>query len=358
MNTPSLLKEDNFITSLYGSSTEFITLKNSHSSVLQVTNLGARIVSLWIKDSRENFRDIVLGYDTIDKYINNQGERYLGCVVGRYANRIANGMFTLDGTTYQLPINNGKNCLHGGIKGLDMVLWSIKEYSDDHVLFEYISKDGADGFPGALTIKLRYDLTDKNELKIQYKASTDKSTPVNLTHHSYFNLKGEGNGTINDHIMTIYADSFVPVNNDLIPLGELRSVSNTPLDFRKPTKIGLRIDDQYEQLVKGSGYDHTWVLRQPEKRELVCAASVWSPESGISMSVSTTEPGMQFYSGNFFDGKTTSKNGLGKYERRGAFALETQHFPDSPNQPNFPNTILHPKESYEQTCCYAFEIKK
>ncbi len=347
-----------FTENVDGKSISLYTLKNNQGTTLQVTNFGARIVNLWTKDKFGNFRDIVLGYDHIDKYIYNKGERFLGSVIGRYGNRIAGGQFILDGITYQLPVNNGRNCLHGGNKGFDVVVWKVVSHNDQEVVFHYLSKDGEEGFPGNLEVTMRYFLKDDNSLEITYKATTDKATPVNLTHHSFFNLKGEGAGTINDHILEINADQFIPVDDNLIPTGEIRKVENTSMDFRQPTEIGKRLPDLYEQLQKGNGYDHTWVLKKTSESELSFAAKVVSPESGITMSVYTTEPGMQFYGGNFFDGKTGAKNGQGTYERRGSLALETQHFPDSPNQPKFPNSILRPGEIYQQTCVYQFGIDK
>lgn len=332
------------------------TLENKNGLVIQVTNFGARIVTLFTPDKNGKMEDIVLGYEKIGRYLNNNGERFLGATIGRYGNRIAEGKFTIDSITYQVPQNNNGQSLHGGLLGFDMVVWNVDSVSENTIHFSYVSVDGEQGYPGNLDVKMIYTLTDDNELKIVYSATTDKKTPINLTHHSFFNLKGEGNGTINDHVLYINADKYTPVDSVLIPTGEIADVENTPFDFRTPTVIGLRVDEDNTQLKVGKGYDHNFVLNRKTTSEMELAASVYEPASGRFMEIFTTEPGLQFYGGNFFSGKT-----IGKYGKtlnfREAIALETQHFPDSPNLPNFPSTILNPGQVYLHTCIYKFSVK-
>jgi len=299
----------------------------------------------------------VLGHEKLVGYTPNPP--YLGAIVGRYANRIANGTFTLDGKTYTLPKNDGPNTLHGGLtRTFDKVVWDAEPLKGKNgVSFSYLSKDGEEGFPGNLKVTVTYSLTDGNALIIDYSATTDKSTPINVSQHSYFNLKGEGNGDILDHEIMINADRFTPVDKNLIPTGELRPVKGTPFDFTKSTKIGARIDDNYEQLVLGHGYDHNFVLNtKPNENGLVLAARVHEPTTGRSLEVWTTQPGVQFYSGNFLDGSVTGKEGH-VYKRRYGLCLETQHFPDSPNHPDFPSTILKPGEKFHQTTVFKFWAK-
>lgn len=331
------------------------TLNSGNGLIVQVTNFGLRIVSIWTPDKNGKYDDIAVGYENIDRYLNNQGERFLGPVVGRYANRIAMGKFTLDGNDYQLPINNNGQCLHGGLKGLDMVVWNVEKISDQSIDFSYVSPDGEEGFPGEVKIHVNYTVTSDNELKIAYEATTDKPTVINLSNHAFFNLKGEGNGAITDHELFIDADKITPVDSVLIPTGEITLVEGTPFDFRKATAIGDRINQDNEQLKNGLGYDLNWVLnRKTSDVELV--ASLYEPNSGRIMEVYTDQPGLQFYSGNFFDGKTNGKyNKPIKY--REAVALETQKFPDSPNHENFPSTRLNPGEIYKHTCIYKFLVK-
>lgn len=333
------------------------TLKNSHGVEIQAMNYGGIIVSIRVPDRKGEFADVVLGHEKLEGYIPNPP--YLGAIVGRYANRIANGQFTLDGKTYTLPKNDGPNTLHGGTtRTFDKVVWDAEPLNGKNgVAFSYLSKDGEEGFPGNLKVKVSYTLTDGNALLIDYEATTDKATPINVSQHSYFNLKGEGNGDILDHEIMINADRFTPVDKNLIPTGELRSVKGTPLDFTKSTKIGARIDDNYEQLQLGHGYDHNFVLNsKPEQNGLVLAARVNEPSSGRILEVWTTQPGVQFYSGNFLDGSVTGKHGH-VYKRRYGFCLETQHFPDSPNHPSFPNTILRPGETFHQKAVFKFSAK-
>jgi aldose 1-epimerase len=299
----------------------------------------------------------VLGHEKLEGYIPNPP--YLGAIVGRYANRIANGTFTLDGKTYTLPKNDGPNTLHGGLtRTFDKVVWDAEPLKGKNgVAFTYLSKDGDEGFPGNLKVTVTYTLTDGNALIIDYAATTDKSTPINVSQHSYFNLKGEGNGDILDHEIMINADRFTPVDKNLIPTGELRPVKGTPFDFTTSTKIGARIDDNYEQLVLGHGYDHNFVLNnKPNENGLVLAARVHEPTSGRSLEVWTTQPAVQFYTGNFLDGSVTGKEGH-VYKRRYGLCLETQHFPDSPNHPDFPSAILKAGEKFHQTTVFKFSAK-
>jgi len=338
-----------------GEAVDLYTLKNASNARVQIMTYGGTVVSLQVPDRDGMLGDIVLGYDVLDGYLKNSP--YFGSIVGRYGNRIGKGRFSLDGKQYQLPKNNGENTLHGGIKGFDKVVWKATEdrSTDGAALsLTYLSKDGEEGFPGNLSVKVVYTLTNNNELRIEYSAATDKTTVVNLTHHSYFNLAGEGN--ILQHELMINAEQFTPVDAGLIPTGELRNVKGTPMDFTKPTAIGARIDQQDEQLILGKGYDHNWVLKN-NAGKLSLAARVYEPRSGRVMEVSTTEPGLQFYSGNFLDGSITGKGGQ-VYQQRSGFCLETQHFPDSPNKPRFPSTVLKPGQQYTSTTIYKFSAQK
>jgi aldose 1-epimerase len=317
-------------------------------------NYGGIIVSIRVPDRKGQLADIVLGHETMEGY--NPNPPFLGAVVGRYANRIANGTFTLDGKKYELPKNDGPNTLHGGPKGFDKVTWDGQPLKGANaVTFTYLSKDGEEGFPGNLKVKVTYTLTDANELVIDYEATTDKATPINLSQHSYFNLAGEGNGDILNHEVMLNADRFTPVDKNLIPTGELRPVKGTPFDFTTPTKIGARIDENYDQLVLGHGYDHNWILNR-KGEGLTLVARVYEFTSGRVLEVSTTEPGVQFYSGNFLDGSVTGKQGH-VYKRRYGFCLETQHYPDSPNHPDFPNTILRPGDTFRSKTVFKFSAK-
>jgi aldose 1-epimerase len=355
-NTFTLLDKSAFGTVIDGKKTSLYTLKSGNGVTVQVTNFGARVISIWTPDKNGKYEDISIGYENIDRYIHNKGERFLGCVVGRYANRIAKGQFLLDSVTYQLPLNNNGNTLHGGLTGLDLVVWEVDEASDKEIKFTYTSKDGDDGFPGNLKINMTYSLTPDNEFRITYKATTDKSTAVNLSNHSFFNLKGEGNGTVTDHVLTINASYTTPVDSLLIPTGEIVPVDGSPLDFRKATVIGDRIDNDNQQLKNGLGYDHNWILDN-KTGEVALSATLYEPVSGRVLEVYTDQPAIQFYSGNFFNGEVNGK--FGKPIRyREALALETQKFPDSPNHPNFPSTILRPGETYTHTCIYKFLIKE
>lgn len=343
-----------FTATVEGKPVSLYTLRNGDLT-MQVTNFGARVVSLWTPDRNGVAEDVVLGYESIDRYLNNEGERFLGAALGRYANRIAEGRFTLDGQKYTLPQNDNGQTLHGGLKGFDSVVWDVESATDTTIVFRYRSADGEEGFPGNLDVVMTYTLTPANEFRIDYRAETDAPTVVNLSHHSFFNLKGEGNGTILDNELWIKADSTTPVDGFLIPTGELAPVEGTPFDFRQPTVIGARIESDNEQLKNGHGYDHNWVLtREGEGVELI--ASLYEPTTGRVMEVLTDQPGLQFYSGNFFNGKS-----IGKYGRpqsyRESVALETQHFPDSPNHENFPTARLNPGETYTHTCIYRFSAR-
>jgi aldose 1-epimerase len=351
-----LLKRENYQTTYKGKTTDLFTLKNKNGIVLQATNYGAKIESLFVPDKNGIYKDITFGYETIGECI--KGDKYFGALVGRYANRIANGMFTLDGQEYHLPLNNGPNTLHGGESGFDDAVWDAEEIQTDKgqaIKFTYLSVDGEQGFPGNLTAEVTYTLTDDNKLIIDYKATTDKPTIVNLTQHAYFNLAGQGSGDILGQKIMINADRFTPVNENLIPSGELRPVEDTPLDFRIAHTLGERINDAYEQIVKGRGYDHNFVLNK-EGEELSLAASAYDSVSGRFMEVFTTQPGIQLYTGNFLDGSQTGKGGA-VYNYRNGFCLETQHFPDSPNQPGFPSVVLHPGEVYQQQTIFQFSVK-
>jgi aldose 1-epimerase len=330
------------------------TLTNSHGMEVRAMNYGGIIVSIRVPDRSGQFADIVLGHETLEGYRPNPP--YFGAIVGRYANRIAQGTFKLDGETYTLPKNDGPNTLHGGTRGFDKAVWDAEPLKGETgVAFSYFSKDGEEGFPGNLRVKVTYTLTNANALEIDYEATTDKATPINLSQHSYFNLKGEGNGDILDHEIMINADRFTPVDKNLIPTGELRPVKGTPFDFTTPTRIGARIDDNYDQLVLGHGYDHNFVIHRTGGG-LVLAARVHEPTTGRTLEVSTTQPGVQFYTGNFLDGTITGKNGQ-VYKQRYGFCLETQHFPDSPNHPSFPNTILKPGETFREKTVFKFSAK-
>jgi aldose 1-epimerase len=328
-------------------------LTNTNGMEVWITNYGATVVSLTVPDRDGKPADVTLGYDSLEEYIN--GRYYFGSIIGRYANRIAESRFTLNNVEYILAKNEGKNHLHGGIQGFDKVVWKTEEVGNDAGMglkLLYLSKDGEEGYPGNLLVTVIYTLTDKNELRIDYSATTDKPTVVNLTNHAYFNLAGAGSGDILKHELLLNADRFTPVDEHLIPTDELRSVKGTPMDFTQPTLIGARIQQDDQQLLLGKGYDHNWVLNKDEGI-LSRAAQVSEPNSGRTMEVYTTEPGIQFYSGNFLDNQIVGKADK-KYNHRGGFCLETQHFPDTPNKFDFPSTILKPDSKYQQTTVYKF----
>ncbi len=332
-----------------------VTLKKIENGELTAyfTNYGARLVGLWVPNEDGELTDVVVGFGDIEGYLNST-EAYFGATIGRYGNRIAKGRFSLDGEEYQLPINNDPNTLHGGKSGFEDKVWEVEQPNDSTLIFSYTSKDGEQGFPGNLETSVTYALTDDNALRIAYEATTDEKTIVNLTNHAFFNLNGEGSGTILDHEMKIFADRYTPVDSTLIPTGELASVEDTPFDFRETKTIGEDIDESNEQLENGQGYDHNFVLNGVYGK-IRPAATVTGEKSGITMKVFTQEPGLQFYSGNFMQGKNTFKNGS-KDDHRTAFALETQHFPDSPNQPDFPSTVLEPGEKYQTVSIYKFSV--
>ncbi len=341
-----------------GQPVDLYVLTNKNGVEVAITNYGGAVVSLKVPDRNGKFGDVVLGYDSLDGYVNDKG--YFGAIVGRYGNRIGHAQFSIDGKTYTLARNNGENSLHGGIKGFNKAVWAAKELpvkNGQSLELTYLSKDGEEGFPGNLHVRVVYTLTDSNELKIEYSATTDKKTVVNLTNHTYFNLAGPGSGDILGHQLVIEADKFTPVDASLIPTGELRDVPGTPLDFGKATAIGARIDQDDEQLKLGHGYDHNFVLRRAAGAPISLAARVVEPNTGRVLEVWTTEPGVQFYTGNFLDGTARGKGGL-TYARRSAFCLETQHFPDSPNQPKFPSVVLNPGEKYSTTTTYRFTTEK
>ena len=340
-----------------GASIDIFTLTNRGGMEARITNYGAIVVSLTAPDRDHKFADVVLGFNDLESYL--KGHPYFGAIVGRYGNRIAKGRFTLNGVEYKLAVNNGENHLHGGIKGFDKVVWTAKSMRTKlgaAVSLTYLSKDAEEGYPGNLTVKVVYTLTNNNELRIDYTESTDKDTVTNVTHHSYFNLAGEGNGDILNHLVTLKANRFIPTDAGSIPTGELNNVQGTPFSFLKPTAIGARINQADQQLEFGKGYDHTWVVNG-RAGTLRQAASVYESTTGRVMDVWTTEPGVQFYTGNFLDGTLTGKSGK-LYPHRSGFCLETQHYPDSPNQPKFPTTTLRKGAVYRSTTIYRFSARK
>lgn len=352
----TLMPDSLFETEFDGKQIKLYTLESGNGLTMQVSNFGGRVVSLWVPDKNGNYEDIVFGHSDIDKYINYKGERCLGPIVGRYANRIAKGQFEIDGKKYQLPVNNNGQTLHGGPNGFDMKVWDVDSVSKNAIHLSYLSPDGEEGFPGNVKVKMVYTLTPDNEFKITYEATTDQPTHVNLSHHSFFNLKGAANGTITDHLLMINSSSITPVDSVLIPTGKFMDVEGTPFDFRKATVIGERIDAENEQLKNGKGYDHNWVIDRKSEKDVELIASLYEPVSGRMMEVYSDQPGIQFYSGNFLDGDVVGKYGK-KHNFREAIALETQKYPDTPNQPEFPSTRLNPGEIYTQVCIYKFTTK-
>lgn len=340
-----------------GKEIDIYTLTNENDARVKVINYGAIVVSLKVPDRDGNFADVVTGYDSLSDYINDNS--FFGAIVGRYGNRIAKGKFQLDGNEYQLTINDGENHLHGGTTGFYKAIWdaeTVESETGPSVKLSLVSPDGDEGYPGTVTISVTYTLTNNNELRIDYEGTTDKPTILNPTHHSYFNLSGDFNNTILDQELFIDADSFTPVDSVLIPTGEFSPVENTPMDFRKPTEIGQRINDDYLQLKYGRGYDHNWVLNNYKKGVVRKVASLYNRRSGRLMEVLTDQPGLQFYSGNFLNGTIVGKGGI-VYKHRTALCLETQHYPDSPNKPEFPSVVLRPGEVYKQTTIYKFSVK-
>lgn len=348
------VKQADFQTTIDGKETDLYVLESDGGIKVAITNLGGRVVSWMVPGKDGSYADISVGMDNPEAYL-EANEPYYGALIGRVGNRIANGEFSLNGDTYSLAQNNGPNSLHGGPKGFHNVVWDAEQTDSKNLKLSYVSEDGEEGFPGRLEVEVIYSLTDENELRIEYTATTDKQTIVNLTNHTFFNLKGEAGGTINDHILTINADGYTPVDSTLIPFGEVASVEGTPFDFREPTAIGDRVENDHYQLEHGMGYDHNFALNK-EGEELSLAAKVHEPNSGRTMEIFTTEPGIQFYGGNFMDGSDTGKFGK-PLEFREAFCLEPQHYPDAPNQPNFPSILLEPGETYNTVSVYRFSTE-
>jgi len=340
-----------------GKEIDIYTLTNKNGVNAKIINYGAILVSLMVPDRNGNFKDIVTGFDSLGDYINNKS--FFGAIVGRYGNRIAKGKFQLDGNEYQLTINDGENHLHGGNIGFYKAVWDAKPLESERgpsLKLTLVNPDGDEGYSGMVTMSVIYILTNDNELEIKYEGTTDKPTILNPTHHSYFNLSGDFNTTILDHELFIDADSITPVDETLIPTGKITSVENTPMDFRRPTLIGSHINEDYEQLRYGRGYDHNWVLNNYAKGKIRKVASLYESKSGRLMEVITDQPGIQFYSGNFLDGTITGKGEV-VYKYRSALCLEAQHYPDSPNKPNFPSVTLRPGELYKQTTIYKFLVE-
>ena len=349
----NLISSETFNTIIDDQEVKLYTLKNKWGVTAQITNYGGRVVSLWLPDKTGHFEDVVLGFNDMDTYQKSK-EKYFGALIGRYGNRIAKGRFVLEDSTYLLVKNNGENHLHGGNKGFESVVWKVNSFTENKLFLSYFSPHMEEGYPGNLTVSVEYQLTDENELSIQYFAQSDQTTIINLTHHSFFNLKGAGNGNVNDHLLQINADYFTPIDDQLIPTGVIQKVVNTPFDFLLPTQIGSRIDALDDQLTYGHGYDHNYVLN-PSDSIVSFAARVVEPVSKRTLEVYTNEPGMQFYGGNFLDGTVKGKKDK-NYEHRGAFCLETQHFPDSPNKIQFPSTSLAAEEPYYSICIYKFGL--
>jgi aldose 1-epimerase len=353
-SAPIVLQKEKFGSLPDGREVQRFILRNKNGVEVHVINYGGIITHLMAPDRNGKIQDIVLGYDSLDGYL--KATPYFGAIVGRYGNRIANGKFSLDGKEYTLVQNNNGQHLHGGTTGFDKVFWDISEIDSSGmaIRLSYLSKDMEEGYPGNLNVKVDYRLTDENELKIDYTATTDKPTVVNLTQHTYFNLSGNAVRDITDHILTLNADQYIPVSKVLIPTGKPAPVENTPFDFNTPTRLGERINANHEQLKLAGGYDHCWVLAGPAGMKT--AGMVYDSISGRTVEVLTTEPGIQFYSGNFLDGSITGKGGV-VYKHRHGLCLETEHFPDSPNQPQFPTVVLRPGETYKSQTTYKFGVK-
>lgn len=337
-----------------GAAAELFTLTNAHGMVVKITNFGGIITEIHVPDKHGIFANVNLGFDSFEGYL-QKDVPYFGALIGRFGNRIANGKFTLDGETYSLATNNGNNHLHGGLVGFDKVVWAATSFETANsvgITLKYLSVDGDQGYPGNLDVTVVYELTNDNEILVKYHAVTDKATPINLTQHAYFNLAGKGD--VLGHDIMINADHLTAINDEAIPTGDLPLVENTPFDFRSPRSIGERINQDDEQLKNGNGYDHNFVLNKAQAKELSLAARVLEKNSGRVLEVFTQEPGVQFYSGNWMDGSLTGKGW--DYTRRSGFCLEPQHFPDSPNQPQFPNTILRPGEEYTSVMSYKFSV--
>jgi aldose 1-epimerase len=350
-----MVKKEAFGTTHDGKAVDLYTLTNTHGVEVRVMTYGGVVVSIKTPDKKGDFADIALGFDTLAGYLGKNP--YFGATVGRYGNRIGNAQFELDGKEYTLAKNNGPNALHGGLKGFDKVVWqaeSFQKSAEVGLILKLTSADGEEGYPGTLHVSVTYTLNDKNEFSIDYHATTDKATPINLTNHTYFNLDGEGSGSILGEELMLNADHFTPVNVTLIPTGKIESVKATPLDFTKPTAIGARINDKYEQMLFGTGYDHNFVINR-QGPGLVLAARVYDPTSGRVLEVDTTEPGVQLYTGNSLNGVHGKHGHI--YNARDAFCLETQHYPDSPHKPNFPSAILKPGQPYHSTTVWKFSAR-
>lgn len=351
----TVLETKNFETVIDGKKVGLYWIENKDVKAA-FTNFGGRLIGLWVKDKNGKSTDVVVGMNSIKGY-KNSTEPYFGATIGRVGNRVALGKFTLEGKQYQIPLNNGKNALHGGVKGFQDVVWNAEKTNEKTLVFTYASPDGEQGFPGNLNVKVTYSITDDNAVRMEYEATTDKTTIVNLTNHAFFNLNGEGSGTILNHELQIYGDKFTPVGEGLIPTGEFKSVKNTPFDFTSKHTIGERIENKDEQLKFGKGYDHNYVLNDEKRDGFIHAATIKGDVSGIALDIYTEEPGLQFYSGNFMQSKNTFKSGV-KDDFRTAFALETQHFPDAPNQPKFPQITLKAGEKYHTVSLYQFSARK
>jgi len=349
------VERENFQTELNGKKIDLYILKNENGLSAAITNYGGRIVSLLVPDKYGDNADVVLGFNSIEDYF-EANEVYFGALIGRFANRISEGKFSINDSEYNLAVNSGPNHLHGGAEGFHTVIWEAEQLDDQNLRLTYISDDGEEGYPGRLYTQVVYSLTNNDELRIEYTAYTDQKTIINLTNHAFFNLAGAGSGTINNHELMINADYYTPVDNTLIPTGEITPVSDTPFDFTNRTAIGSRIEHEHEQLEYGFGYDHNFVLNKATKNSLSLAAQVYEPESGRMMEILTTEPGIQFYGGNFLNGSDYGKEGV-TYDYRTAFCLEPQHFPDAPNHSNFPSTVLEPGELYHSISLYRFVSK-
>lgn len=356
--SPQIIPSKNFEGIVDGKSTGLFTLQNKKGMTVQITNYGARVVALWVPDKDGNFKDVVWGFTSLDEYLKST-DVYCGPIVGRYGNRIANGQFSLNDSIYQLTINNNENHLHGGTNGFYKKVWDAKSFKidgNDALELTYFSKDGEEGYPGNLNISVTYIVTQENELNIHYAAKTDATTIINPTSHCYFNLTGSTENSILEHVLQINAKHFTPTNETLIPTGEIKEITGTPFDFLKPTSIGQRIDQENQQLLFGKGYDHNFVIDK-SIGSFKKMAEIYSPKSGIAMSILSDQPGLQFYSGNFMKGILIGKRG-DKHNYRSGFALETQNFPDAPNHANFPSAILNPNETYIHKTTYRFHIAK
>ncbi|GHT53584.1 aldose 1-epimerase [Bacteroidia bacterium] len=351
------MKAADFEKTVDGKPVRLYTLSNANGAKVEVTNWGGKIVSIHVPDKNGKLVDVVLGKSSIDDYMDSN-EPYFGAICGRVANRIANGKFTLEGKDYSLAVNNGPNALHGGIKGFNSVVWDANQLAEESLELTYLAKDGEEGYPGNLKVTVIYHLSRKtNALEIYYTATTDQTTILNLTNHSYFNLSGEGDPYVGDHVLQINADTYLPTNDTAIPLGNPEKVEGTPFDFRSPHTIGERIDDDNQQLTWGVGYDHTYILNQTKLNEAddaVFVAKAYSPKTGITMVVYSTEPGVQLYTGNWLNGSFVGKNGH-TYPKRSAFCLETQHYPDSIHQPTYPTTVLKAGEKFESKTAFLFK---